>query len=101
MQNWLKMPYFIETTGLPAIVLASLSLAAGYIFAVSMKQNEKDARTIAIETSIQNGGTAILVTGTLLQNSSMTIAPVMYGILMLIPVFTYLLWIKLAKPVLT
>lgn len=59
----------------------------------SLKLSEKDARTIAIETSIQNGGTAILVTGTILNNPTMTIAPVMYGILMLIPVFSYVMWL--------
>jgi len=51
-----------------------------------------------IETSIQNGGTAILVTGTMLSNPAMTIAPVMYGILMLIPVLTYLSWRRLRHP---
>ena len=98
-QNWEKMPYFIEQTGLPALLLATLALVTGYLFARSLKQNEMDARTIAIETSIQNGGTAILITGTILQNPAMTIAPVMYGILMLIPVFIYLAWLKAIKPV--
>ncbi|MEN8216109.1 MAG: lecithin retinol acyltransferase family protein [Pseudomonadota bacterium] len=60
----------------------------------SLKQSKQDSRTIAIETGIQNAGTAILVTGTILQNPTMTIVPVMYGILMLIPTFAYLLWIK-------
>ncbi len=97
-QNWQKMPYFVDQTGLPAVLLATLAIITGYLFARSMKQNETDARTIAIETSIQNGGTAILVTGTILQNPAMTIAPVMYGILMLIPVFVYLMLLKLFKP---
>ena len=96
-QNWAKMPYFIGQTGLPALLLATLALVIGYFFARSMKQTKSDSRTIAIETSIQNGGTAILVTGTILQNPAMTIAPVMYGILMLIPVFIYLFWINLSK----
>lgn len=88
--NLEKMPEFITQTGAPAIVLASLAIALGYYFARMMKQSKEDSRTIAIETSIQNGGTAILVTGTILQNTQMTIAPVMYGILMLIPMFVYL-----------
>jgi len=96
-QNWKNMPAFIEQTGLPALLLASLSLLIGYLFARSLKHNESDSRTIAIETSIQNGGTAILVTGTILHNPAMTIAPVMYGILMLIPVFLYLLVLKTTR----
>jgi len=91
------MPYFIEQTGLPALLLASLALVAGYIFSRSMQRNKTDSRTIAIETSIQNGGTATLITGTILQNPAMTIAPVMYGIIMLIPIFIYLFWLQRSK----
>ncbi|HFD87651.1 MAG TPA: bile acid:sodium symporter family protein [Gammaproteobacteria bacterium] len=98
--NWEKMPFFISQTGLPALLLATLALGMGYLFARTWKQNEPDARTIAIETSIQNGGTAILVTGTILHNQTMTIAPVMYGILMLLPMLGYLLWVNHIKPVL-
>ena len=99
-QNWQQMPYYITQTGIPALLLASLAITVGYFFARSFKLNKTDSRTIAIETSIQNGGTAILVTGTILQNPSMTIAPVMYGILMLIPMFIYLFWLKITSPVL-
>lgn len=98
-QNWLKMPAFIEQTAIPALLLATVAIFAGYYFARSLRQTKTNAITIAIETSIQNGGTAILVTGTLLQNPAMTIAPVMYGILMLIPVMCYLLLLKLQRPV--
>jgi BASS family bile acid:Na+ symporter len=93
-QQWEKMPGFIALTGLPALLLASLAIVVGYLFARSLQLNDKDARTIAIETSIQNGGTAILVTGTILHNPTMTIAPVMYGILMLLPMFAYLALLK-------
>ncbi len=91
-QNWDNMPQFIQYTGGPSLLLASAALLAGYLFARSLKQSSHDARTIAIEASIQNGGTAILITGSILHNPTMTIAPVMYGILMLIPVsvFAYL-----------
>jgi len=99
-QNWQKMPYFIAQTGLPALLLATLALLTGYLFARLLKRSTIDARTIAIETSIQNGGTAILITGTILDNPAMTIAPVMYGILMLVPIFIYLLWLSRFKPAL-
>ncbi|MFK5968559.1 MAG: bile acid:sodium symporter family protein [Candidatus Marithrix sp.] len=97
LQNWQKMPYFISQTGLPALLLATLALIMGYFFARALRRSKQDSRTIAIETSIQNGGTAILITGTILQNPTMTIAPVMYGILMLIPIFIYLLWLNYNK----
>ncbi len=92
--NWERMPEFITQTGFPTILLSSLALIIGYGFSRFARQNKQNSRTIAIETSIQNGGTAILVTGTILNNNEMTIAPVMYGILMLVPMFFYLAWFK-------
>jgi bile acid:Na+ symporter, BASS family len=91
-QNWNNMPGFLQLTGLPSLILASVALMISYLFARSLQRIDSDARTIAIETSIQNGGTAILITGSILHNPSMTIAPVMYGILMLIPasIFVYI-----------
>ncbi len=93
-QHWNAMPEFLSLTGLPALLLATAALAVGYVFARLCRLTERDVRTIAIETGIQNGGTAILVTGTILNNPMMTIAPVMYGILMLIPTFAYVLWMN-------
>ncbi len=99
-QSWHKMPEFFAQTGLPALALATLALGLGYLFARMLRHSRATARTIAIETSIQNGGTAILVTGTILNNPTMTIAPVMYGILMLIPITLYIAWFS-SKRVMT
>jgi BASS family bile acid:Na+ symporter len=98
-QNWRDMPAFLQQTGMPALMLASAALVVAYLLARSMKQHETAARTIAIETSIQNGGTAILITGTILHNPAMTIAPVMYGILMLIPVSIFAFTSRIYRPV--
>ena len=96
-QSWQKMPEFLAQTGVPALALATLALALGYLFARLLNHNRTTAKTIAIETSIQNGGTAILVTGTILNSPAMTIAPVMYGILMLIPITLYIAWTRSSK----
>jgi bile acid:Na+ symporter, BASS family len=97
-QNWGSMPRFLHQTGLPSLLLASAALMISYLYARSLNRHESDARTIAIETSIQNGGTAILVTGSILHNPAMTIAPVMYGILMLIPVSIFAYISQLYRP---
>jgi BASS family bile acid:Na+ symporter len=94
-QNWVNMPDFLAQTGLPALILAGAALIAGFAYARVLGRSSVDSRTIAIETSIQNGGTAMLVTGTILNNPAMTVAPVMYGILMLGPIFIYLGWRRL------
>jgi BASS family bile acid:Na+ symporter len=95
-QNWANMPTFLAQTLWPALLLAAVALAAAYWYGWVLLRDARDARTIAIETSIQNGGTAMLVTGTILGNPAMTVAPIMYGILMLIPVFSYLGWRRVA-----
>jgi BASS family bile acid:Na+ symporter len=97
-QNWSNMPSFLAQTAIPALLLASAALILAYGYARLMGRAEVDSRTIAIETSIQNGGTAMLVTGTILDNPAMTVAPVMYGILMLLPLFAYLGLRRLRQP---
>lgn len=89
-----QMPALLQMTAVPSLLLASLALVMGYGFARLSHADHPDAHTIAIETGIQNGGTAILVTGTILHNPTMTIAPVMYGILMLLPTFIYIAWTR-------
>jgi BASS family bile acid:Na+ symporter len=96
VQNRANMPEFLAQTLLPALALASLALVVAYAYGWILLRDARDARTIAIETSIQNGGTAMLVTGTILNNPAMTVAPVMYGILMLVPVFAFLTWRKVS-----
>jgi len=98
LQNWSNMPAFLARTLWPALLLASLALLVGYVYARTLLAEARDARTVAIETSIQNGGTAMLVTGTILNNPAMTVAPIMYGILMLIPIFAYLSLRRLRAP---
>lgn len=95
VSTWEKMPGFLSATALPALTLATAALFVGYGFERLMKQDRRNARTVAIETSIQNGGTAIFVTGSLLQDPQMTVAPVMYGILMLVPVIGWLVLLRL------
>ena len=97
IQQWERMPGFLQLTGAPALVLAVLALIGGYLLAIALRRTERDARTVAVETGIQNGGTAILVTGTVLNNPTMTIAPVMYGILMLVPTMAYVAWVHRAR----
>jgi len=97
-RNWSNMPAFLAQTLWPALLLAAMALLVGYGYARMLLTEARDARTVAIETSIQNGGTAMLVTGTILNNPAMTVAPIMYGILMLLPIFAYLSLRRLRQP---
>lgn len=94
-QNWERMPDFLQLTGAPALLLASLALLGGYLLARGLRQSNRDARTVAIETGIQNGGTALLVTGTILNSPAMSVAPAMYGVLMFLPTTVYVIGVHL------
>ena len=96
-QNWGRMPDFLQLVGAPALLLASIALLGGCWLARGLWQSERDARTVAIETGIQNGGTAMLVTGTILNSPTMTIAPAMYGVLVFVPVTVYVVGVNLFR----
>jgi len=53
--------------------------------------SRQQQKTIGIEVGMQNGGMALIVTQSVLQNTTMSIVPVIYGLLMLIPVLLIVL----------
>ena len=59
-------------------------MAVGFFIARAAGLNRAQQTTIGMEVGIQNGTTALLVTGTLLANSTMTIAPAIYSLLMFV-----------------
>lgn len=91
-KHWTQMPSFLAAVGWPVIVLNSLALVLGYLFARINHLPVKQQLTIGIEVGVQNGGTALLVTGTILGSSMMSVPPVIYGILMWGPSMLFGLW---------
>ncbi|WP_086480923.1 bile acid:sodium symporter family protein [Oceanospirillum sanctuarii] len=91
-KHWTQMPDFLAAVGWPVIVLNSLALGLGYLFARVNGLNVPQQLTIGIEVGVQNGGTALLVTGAILGNSVMSVPPVIYGILMWGPSMLFGLW---------
>ncbi len=92
VKHWTQMPEFLAAVGWPVIVLNSLALGLGYLFARVNGLNVPQQLTIGIEVGVQNGGTALLVTGAILGNSVMSVPPVIYGILMWGPSMLFGLW---------
>lgn len=72
------------SSGLPILIFNILALLSGYIIARTFQLNRQQATTISFEIGIQNGTTALLVTGTILKMPLLTIGPVIYSILMFI-----------------
>lgn len=81
-QNWDKLPGFFAQAGLSSLALNVTGMALGYFSARSAKLGERQAITIGIEVGIQNGTTALLITGTLLGSPEMSIPPAIYSLIM-------------------
>ncbi|MDG1276623.1 MAG: bile acid:sodium symporter family protein [Algoriphagus sp.] len=73
--------YFVQA-GPVAISLNIITLALGFYMAKAFGVNEKQSRTISIESGIQNGTLGITIAATLIGNSVMPIPSVIYGLLM-------------------
>lgn len=78
--------------GIAALVLNMTTLIAGYTIG-KLLLNEAQARTVGIEVGLQNGTMALLVTSGILQSAEMSMAPIIYSLLMFITatLFTMLL----------
>ncbi len=81
-QNIDELPNFIAQTGTATLLLNVSTIILGFVIARFAGLNRAQQTTIGMEVGIQNGTTALLVTGTLLANSTMTIAPAIYSLLM-------------------
>ncbi len=86
---WHNMPMMLETIGPAAIAMIVFAMLLAWLIAKVGKLTRPDRKTIAIEVGMQNGGMALVVTQGVLHNPAMSAAPIMYGLLMLIPVFVY------------
>ena len=84
VKNWSDMAGFFVQTGLASFSLNVLSIVAGYLVAKSMRLEKAQSISISIEVGIQNGTLALVVAGTLIGNSIMTIPAVTYSLLMFI-----------------
>ncbi|WP_299196844.1 bile acid:sodium symporter family protein [uncultured Amphritea sp.] len=78
----------------PAIILlaSSAMLLAMLIARYLLRLNTETALTLGIETGIQNAGTALMVTSAILQQPEMSLAVLLYGILMQIPAVLLVIW---------
>ena len=84
LKNRDDMGTFFIQTGAATLALNVIALATGYGIALLAKLEKKQAITTGIEVGIQNGTIALLVSGTILGNSIMTIPAVTYSLLMFV-----------------
>jgi len=78
--------------GAAVLGLSCVALVVAYQVAVRSGLAGKEARTLALETGVQNAGTAMMVALTLLHQPELAMIPLMYGLLMNIPAFGFIAW---------
>ena len=90
---------FFVQTGVVCLILNVVCLAAGFFIARLLALAHSQRITIAIEVGLQNGTLALLVSGTILGNSIMTIPAVTYSLLMFVTgaVFCFLVNLSAAR----
>lgn len=88
-KNKAQMLDFFMQAGAATLTLNILALGLGYLLAKLYKLSEAQSISIAYEVGIQNGTLALLVSGTLIGNSTMMIPAVTYSVLMFISGFFF------------
>lgn len=73
---------YFEVLGLPVLLFNALSLACGYFIPRLLNIEKRQAVAIGMEIGIHNGTLAIYIALSVLANSSMSVPPAIYSLLM-------------------
>ena len=84
----------LSAEGLAILLLSVTAILSGYWIARKAGLKEQEQRTLGLEVGVQNAGTAIMVALTLLQMPALALVPLMYGILMNLPAFSFVGWVQ-------
>ncbi len=75
---------YFQQAGIAALVLNVATMAVGYYSARLFGIKDKQALSISIESGIQNGTLALLITATILEIPEMTLAAIFYSLIMFV-----------------
>ncbi|MCA9626529.1 MAG: bile acid:sodium symporter family protein [Myxococcales bacterium] len=81
-ENWEQLPTFFAQAGLSSLTLNVSALVLGFFVSKGLRLGRDQSVTIGIEVGIQNGTTALFVTGEILKNAEMGIPPAIYSLIM-------------------
>lgn len=79
--------------GPAALVLNLVTMLAGYGLGKLLLHRENQARTIGIEVGLQNGTMALMITSGILQDNLMSMAPIIYSLLMFVTATLFTLFL--------
>ena len=88
---WDNIPEFLGQVAAVSSVMIIIAMTAGYYIARMARLKTQQTKTITIEVGMQNGGMALIVTQSVLNNQQMSMVPIIYGLIMLIPVIIFVL----------
>ncbi|MBV1786484.1 bile acid:sodium symporter family protein [Marinobacterium sp. D7] len=83
--NWERLPALLALYAPAVMVLAVIAMALGALLARMGGLGPAGQRTLAIEVGIQNAGTALMVSSSLLGSVEMSAIVLIYGVLMQVP----------------
>ena len=92
LANWGRLSSYLAELAPVVLTIVLLAMGLGYLLARLKGEGVAVQRTLAIEIGIQNAGTALLVTGGVLQDAQMSAAALLYGILMQLPALLLIVW---------
>lgn len=78
-----------SVTVLAILLLSSLAIATGALLAAQAGFSAQVQRTLRLEVGIQNAGAAMLVALSIMQQPALATVPLLYGIVMNLPVFGF------------
>lgn len=85
---------YFEQAGIAALVLNIVTMLLGYFSAKLFGLSKEAARSISIESGIQNGTLAITIAVVLLHNASFAIVPAVYSLLMFLTGGLLIYWVN-------
>jgi bile acid:Na+ symporter, BASS family len=81
-ENSENLPTWFAEVGWATLLLNVSAMTLAFFIAKLARLGKAQQVTIGMEVGIQNGTTALLVTGTLLGNAAMTVSPAIYSLIM-------------------
>ncbi len=96
--NLKVMQNMVSVNALAVILLSSVSITLAFFIAQGFNLSKQSQRTIAIEVGVQNAGTAMMVALAIMHKPELALVPLMYGLLMNIPAFTFVAWVQKKQP---